>query len=51
MECGIFYFYKVFSRAFGEGSNEAEGLGMKAGGCRHDLGFRCSSNPGHINGV
>jgi len=25
MECGIFDFYKVFSRAFGEGGNGAAG--------------------------
>ena len=25
MECGIFDFYKVFSRAFGEGEDEASG--------------------------
>jgi len=25
MECGIFDFYKVFSRAFGEGEDEARG--------------------------
>ena len=35
MEFGIFDFYKVFSRAFGEGVMGQRGLRMEAGGCRH----------------
>jgi len=31
MECGIFDFYKVFSRAFGEGKDGVEGVRMEAG--------------------
>ena len=36
MEFGIFDFYKVFSRAFGEGGIGQQGLGMEAnyGKCR-----------------
>jgi len=35
MELGIFDFYRVFSRAFGEGGNGGQrGLRMEAGGCR-----------------
>jgi hypothetical protein len=31
MECGIFDFHKVFSRAFGEGEYVAGGVKMEAG--------------------
>ena len=34
MELGIFDFYKVFSRAFGEGGNGAVGTLMEGRGCR-----------------
>ena len=33
MEFGIFDFYKVFSRAFGEGIGRQEGVRMGGGGC------------------
>jgi len=39
MECGIFDFYKVFSRAFGEGGMGRVGLRVEGGGCRDDLVF------------
>jgi hypothetical protein len=40
MECGIFDFYKVFSRAFGEGEDGPRGeLEWKVGGCRDDPVF------------
>jgi len=51
MEFGIFDFYKVFSRAFGVEGNGAAGNWMEGGGCRHDPGFRCRSNPGHLKGA
>lgn len=35
MELGIFGFYKVISRAFGEGGMGERGLKMEAKGCRH----------------
>ena len=34
MELGIFDFFKVFSRAFGEGEMGQLGLRMEGGGCR-----------------
>ena len=44
MECGIFDFYKVFSRAFGE---EGDGAGgVKVEGCRHRPRFRKTGHPG-----
>ncbi|NOR47489.1 MAG: hypothetical protein GQ533_05530 [Methanosarcinaceae archaeon] len=40
MEFGIFYFYKVFSRAFGEEGNGAGGdLEWKVGDVINDLGL------------
>ena len=34
MECGIFDFYKVFSRAFGEEEDGVGGVRVGGGGCR-----------------
>jgi len=39
VECGIFDFYKVFSRAFGEGEDGAGGVRVEGGGCRDDPVF------------
>ena len=39
MECGIFDFYKVFSRAFGEGVMGQEGVKLGGRGCRDDPVF------------
>ena len=39
MECGIFDFYKVLSRAFGEGEDEVGGVRVGGGGCRDDIVF------------
>ena len=39
VECGIFDFYKVFSRAFCEGKDGAGGVGMGGGGCRDEPVF------------
>jgi len=36
IECGIFDFYKVFSRAFGEEEDEAGGVRVGGGGFRDD---------------
>ena len=42
MGCGIFDFYKVFSRAFGEEGNGASGdLEWKLGDVVNDPGHRC----------
>ncbi len=46
MECGIFDFYKVFSRAFGEEGNGVGGVRVEGGGCRHRPQI-ASQNPGH----
>jgi len=37
MECGIFDFYNVFSRAFGEGEDGVGGVRVGDGGCRTNL--------------
>ena len=40
MECGIFDFYKVFSRAFGEEGRMVQGrVRVGGGGCRDDPVF------------
>jgi len=39
VECGIFDFYKVFSRAFGEEDNRAGGDRVGGEGCRDDHVF------------
>ena len=39
MECGIFDFYKVFSRAFGEEGDGAGGVRVGGGGCRDNPVF------------
>ena len=36
MECGIFDFYKVFSRALGEEEDGAGEVRVEGGGCRDD---------------
>jgi len=39
MECGIFDFYKVFSRAFGEEEDGLGGVRVGGMGCREDTVF------------
>ena len=39
MECGIFDFYKVFSRAFGEEEDGAGGVRVEGVGCHEDPVF------------
>jgi len=39
LECGIFDFYKVFSRAFGEEEDGVGGVRVEGGGCRDDPVF------------